>query len=173
MKRQLSVIVGFIVLVFGFQNCNQSGESSTSPISTQQTKIENPDLKVAESLEILTQTDNQTLMLNLASGELIQSSLNGTVKKCVSEGMMSAINDVLQNSSLCEFKPAEGELCAHVYGYPYANINWSDMTVKVGESQSSCHKGPDLCGNDGRVLRGLLRDIVNRWDEWSCDFQSL
>lgn len=174
MKRLVSVCAGLFVIACGFQNCSQSGSHApNSPLATVQNKIEDPDLKMAEALDILTQSEAQNIRLNLVSGEMTQSSSAGTVKKCLSEGMVSAIQDVIQNSSLCEFKAAEGNLCALVYSHAYANIHWSDKSVKVGESESSCVKGPDLCDQDGRTLRGLLRDVVTRWDEWSCDFKTL
>ncbi|MFN8791993.1 MAG: hypothetical protein ACK5Y2_11115 [Bdellovibrionales bacterium] len=174
MKTQVAAAVGFLVLMFGFQNCSQSGsESQNSSVPTQQAKIEDPNLKSLQSLEILTTAEGQSVSLNIMTGELVQKGAMGTVRKCLSAERLATIQDLLQKSSLCEFEPAEGELCAHVYGYPYAILQWPDIQVQVGESHSSCHKGPDLCGQDGKLLRGLLRDVIARWSEWSCDFQSL
>lgn len=174
MKKQVATAVGFLVLVFGFQNCSQSSsESQSALMPTQQTKIEDPNLKSVQSLEILTTAEGQSVSLDVRTGELIQKGAMGTVRRCLSAERLATIQNLLQSSSLCEFEPAEGELCAHVYGYPYAVLQWPDIQIQVGESHSSCHKGPDLCGQDGKLLRGLLRDVIARWGEWSCDFQSL
>ncbi len=176
MKKLLSVIAGFSVLVFGFQNCSQQGSSpdeSLIPSSTVQSKIEDPDLKEAQVIEIFTLSPQEKISLNLGSGQLIQTSPAGSVEKCLSEPMRAAVLELLNSSSLCEFQPAEDALCAHVYSYPYAEIHWSQKSVKVGERVSSCHKGPDLCGQDGNILRGLLANIISRWDQWSCDFEAL
>lgn len=174
MKRLLPPVIGSLVLLLSFQNCHQnSALQSSSANAAQQTKIEDPDLKMAQSLDILTQSENRKVSLDLMTGKLVQQDLQtGTrEEKCLSESMRSAINDLLSNSSLCEFKPNEEPICAQVYGFPYADIHWGNKSVVVGESQSSCHKGPDLCGQDGLLLRGLLRDVVARWSEWSCDFK--
>lgn len=173
MKRLVAVLVGLSILMFGFQNCSQQ----PSPLSAdqlaggKQAKIEDPDLKVAKSLDILTQVEGQVVSLNLSSGQLT----SGSVQRCLSESTLSAINDLIRNSSLCEFQAdvSEDMACAQVYTPAYANIHWSDKSVKVGEAMDSCHRNTDLCGQDGRTLRGLLRDIVTRFDEFSCDFQAL
>lgn len=173
MKRLVAVLVGLSILMFGFQNCSQQ----PSPLSDdqlaggQQSKVEDPDLKVAQSIDILTQAEDQVVNLNLSTGRLTA----GSVQRCLSESMLSAINDLVRNSSLCEFKTevTEDMMCAQVYMPAYATINWANMSVSVGEALDSCHREMDLCGQDGRTLRGLLRDVVSRFDEFSCDFQAL
>lgn len=176
MKRLIALFAGFGILVFGFQNCSQNSVDTTAQFvvpSSTQTKIEDPDLKVAKSIDILTQSADEKISLDLVTGKILQVTSSSSVEKCLSDSMRAMIQDLIQNSSLCEFRPAQNQLCAHVYVHPYADIHWDEKSVSVGENMSSCHKGPDLCGQDGKILQGLLRDVIGRWDEWSCDFRVL
>lgn len=171
MKKYIPVLVASGVLLLGFQNCQQStGSGSGSSATSAQSKIEDPTLSQAQSLDILTQSDDK-INLNLATGELIQNVQGTEIKKCLSESMRGQIQDLLASSSLCEHKePAADVACAQVYAPAYGEIHWSNKSIKVGEAFSSCHKDVDLCGNDGAILRGLLRQVISRWNEWSCDF---
>jgi len=172
MKRLIAVLVGMSIVMFGFQNCSQQPASLSADelAGSKQAKIEDPDLKIAKTIDIHTQMEGQVVNLDLATGKLI----SGSAERCLSESMLGEINDLVRNSSLCVFEvPEEEMMCAQVYMPAYANIHWSDMSVKVGEAFDSCNRGPDLCGQDGKTLRGLLRDVVSRFDEFSCDFQAL
>lgn len=173
MKRLVAVLVGMSILMFGFQNCSQQPTAldHNELAGSRQAKIEDPDLKIARSIDILTQSDGQVVNLDLATGRLT----SGSVERCLSESALGEINDLVRNSSLCVFESTATEdmMCAQVYMPAYANIHWPDMSVKVGEATDSCNRGPDLCGQDGKTLRGLLRDVVTRFDEYSCDFQAL
>lgn len=179
MNKWIPVSIGGLFVLLSFQNCSQSGSSAQLDTNTpQQTKIEDPDLKQALNIDILTLDDSIKINLDLRSGSLTQMNLTTgqSVVKCLSSSMVGTINDLMQASSLCESKPLSENkdlVCAQVYGYPYAQLNWSGKFQKIGEYQDSCHRGPDLCGQDGNILRGLLRDVVARWDEWSCDFQEV
>ena len=172
MKKYVPVLVASGILLLSFQNCSQRQASLQASATTPaQTKIEDPVLSQAQSLDILTQGD-QKISLNLKSGELLQDVSGNVVKKCLPDSVRAEILDVLANSNLCETKePGPEMLCAQIYSAPYSEIHWADKSVKVGEAFSSCHKDVDLCGQDGMLLRGLLRDVVSRWSEWSCDFK--
>lgn len=173
MKKYLPVLVASGVLLLSFQNCAQQspGLQSESSEGLIQNKIEDPVLAQAQSLDILTQGD-QRISLNLHTGELIQEVEGIQMKKCLSESLRGQIQDLLANSDLCEpQEPTPDMACAQVYSAPYSEIHWSDKSVKVGEAFSSCHKDIDLCGQDGKILKGLLKDVLNRWNEWSCDFK--
>jgi hypothetical protein len=172
MKKFLPVLIGSGILLLSFQNCSQNSElfangNSTSP---PQTKIEDPVLSQAQSLDILTQND-QRVSLNLKTGELVQDSNGNLVKKCLPDSIRAEISDILANSNLCEPEDRSDVMCAQIYAAPYSEIHWADKSIKVGEIFSSCHKDVDLCGNDGKLLRGILKDVVARWNEWSCDFK--
>ena len=172
MKKYVPVLVASGILLLSFQNCSQQQASLQAGANTPaQTKIEDPVLSQAQSLDILTQED-QKVSLDLRTGELTQDVSGQVVKKCLPESMRAEILDVLANSNLCETPdPGPEVLCAQIYGAPYSEIHWADKSIKVGEVMSSCHKDVDLCGQDGKLLRGLLRDVVSRWNEWSCDFK--
>ncbi len=175
MKKYLPVLVISGVLLVTFQNCSRqsinSGAGTDSSASLPQSKIADPTLAQAESLDILTQSDD-VVNLNLTSGEMIQNVQGVLVKKCLSEDELGKLQDLLSNSQLCQFDPPGPDvLCAQVYSSPYSEIHWTDKSVKVGEAYSSCQKNIDLCGNDGLLLRSLLKDILTRWNEWSCDFK--
>lgn len=172
MKKYIPVLIASGILMLSFQNCSQQKtESENSESAVPQSKIEDPTLAKAQSVDILTQ-NNQKVSLNLKTGELLQDDQGQIVKKCLSESMRGQIQDLLVNSNLCEFpEPGPDMVCAQVYSAPYGEIHWLDKSIKVGEAFSSCHKDIDLCGNDGKILRGLLRDVLTRWDEWSCDFK--
>lgn len=173
MKKYVPVLLASGVLLLSFQNCsNQKLESEAGLNSPTQTKIDDPILAQAQSLDILTQNDQQKISLNLRTGDLIQQTSSGSVRKCLSESMRGQIYDLLQNSNLCESPvPASDALCAQIYAAPYGEIHWANKSIRVGEAYSSCQKDVDLCGQDGMILRGLLRDIISRWSEWSCDFK--
>lgn len=172
MKKYVPVIAACGVLLFGFQNCSEQPGENLAASSQPSTKVEDPVLSQASSLDILTSSDDQKITLDLKSGELRQISSNGMVKKCLSEAMRGQISDLLNNSNLCLFEEPGPEMaCAQVYSPPYSEIHWPTKSVKVGEAISSCQKNVDLCGQDGKILRSLLRDVVSRWSEWSCDFQ--
>lgn len=175
MKRLVAVLVGFGILMFGFQNCSQQpGSASTSYLTNvQQSKVEDPNPASAVSIDILTQSESRQIKLDLNSGKLTQTSDSASEVKCLSESQLAAIRDLMENSSLCEFQPKADEMCAQIYTSPYANIHWSDKSIQVGEAVSSCQKAPDLCGQDGKTLRGLLKDVIERWGQLSCDFQAL
>lgn len=172
MKKYIPVLVASGVLLFGFQNCSQQQANlltDASPIS--QNKIEDPVLSQAESLDILTQGDKK-VSLNLQTGELVQEAEGLLEKKCLPDSIRAEILDLLAASNLCETPdPGPDMACAQVYSAPYSEIHWADKSVKVGEAISSCHKDVDLCGQDGMLLRGMLKDVVARWSEWSCDFK--
>lgn len=172
MKKIVPVLVASGILLLSFQNCSQQQLNAVdNEAGVPATKIEDPVLSQAQSLDILTQSD-QKISLNLVSGELLQEDKGVVVRKCLSESMRAQIQDVLSNSNLCEFEqPAADMACAQVYSAPYSEIHWLDKSIKVGEARSSCHKDVDLCGNDGKLLRGLLKDVISRWSEWSCDFK--
>jgi hypothetical protein len=172
MKKYMPVLVASGILLLSFQNCSQKGSNLQAGSNTPaQTKIEDPVLSQAQSLDILTQGD-QHVSLNLQTGELVQNVGGVEVKKCLPVSMQAEILDVLASSNLCESaQPGPDMLCAQIYSAPYGEIHWADKSVIVGEAYSSCHKGVDLCGQDGMLLRGLLRDVVSRWNEWSCDFK--
>lgn len=180
MNKWIPVIAGGLFVLVSFQNCSPEGTSQNQDTLTPtQTKIEDPDLKKASLLQIQTMDDSVELSLDLSTGDLLQrNKVTGqSVSRCLSSSMLGTINDLMQASSLCESKPSiqdADRVCAQVYMPAYASILWSNGTKQdVGESQNSCEKGPDLCGQDGAILRGLLRDVVARWSEWSCDFQTL
>lgn len=179
MNKWIPLSIGGFFVLLSFQNCSQSGSSAGVDTNTpRQSKIEDPDLKQAQNIDILTLDDSIKINLDLSSGRLTQMNLTTgqSVVKCLSSSMVGTINDLMNASSLCESKPpvtGEDIACAQVYGYPYAQLNWSDKSQKVGEYTDSCNRGPDLCGQDGNILRGLLRDVVARWDEWSCDFEEV
>ena len=172
MKKYLPVLVASGILLLSFQNCSQHKSSLQTDSSTPtQNKIEDPVLSQADSLDILTQGD-QRVSLNLKTGELVQDSSGILVKKCLPESIRAEILDILANSNLCETpQPGPEILCAQIYSAPYSEFHWADKSIKVGEAFSSCQKDVDLCGQDGKLLRGILRDVVSRWDEWSCDFK--
>ena len=172
MKKYLPVLVTSGVLMFSFQNCSQQqshllSEGSSIP----QAKIEDPVLSQAQSIDILTQGD-QKISLDLSSGELIQDVQGNIQKKCLPDSIRGEIQDLLANSNLCETRePGPEVACAQIYAPAYGEIHWANKSIKVGEAFSSCHKDVDLCGQDGMILRGLLRDVITRWSEWSCDFK--
>ena len=172
MKKYLPVLVASGILLLSFQNCSQQAASlQTGASAATQTKIEDPVLSQAQSIDILTQ-DDQKVSLDLKTGELSQEVLGMVEKRCLPESMRAEILDVLANSNLCETpEPGPEVLCAQIYAPAYSEIHWADKSIKVGEVMSSCHKDVDLCGTDGRLLRGLLRDVVSRWNDWSCDFK--
>jgi hypothetical protein len=172
MKKMVPVFLAAGLVLIGFQNCSQStsGESSLSN-SSSSLKIEDPVLAEALSIDIMTQ-QNQSVSLDLKTGEMKQDLSGVVVKKCLPDSVRAEILDVLQNSNLCEYPaPASESICLQVYSPAYAEIFWTDKAVKVGEMYSSCHKDIDLCGQDSQLLRGLLRNVVSRWNEWSCDFK--
>ncbi len=172
MKKYIPVMIASGVLLLSFQNCAQNQAEILSPSSgISQNKIEDPVLSQAQSIDILTQND-QKISLSLETGELVQDERGNIVKKCLPDSIRAEILDLLANSNLCETpEPGPEVACAQVYSAPYSEIHWSDKSIKVGEAVSSCHKDLDLCGQDGMLLRGLLKDVVARWSEWSCDFK--
>ena len=172
MKKYVPVIAACGVLLFGFQNCSEQPSENSATSSLPSTKVEDPVLSQASTLDILTASEDQKITLDLKTGELRQISDSGMVKKCLSEAMKGQILDLLNNSNLCLFEEPGPEIaCAQVYTPAYSEIHWPDKSVQVGEAISSCQKNVDLCGQDGKILRSLLRDVVTRWSEWSCDFQ--
>lgn len=180
MNKWVPVIAGGLFVLVSFQNCSPEGMSQNQDtLAPTQTKIEDPDLKNATLVQIHTMDDSVELTLNLSTGDLLQrNKITGqSVNRCLSSSMLGTINDLMQASSLCESKSTvqdADQVCAQVYTPAYASLLWSNGTQQnVGESQNSCEKGPDLCGQDGALLRGLLRDVVARSSEWSCDFQTL
>lgn len=180
MNKWIPVVAGGLFVLVSFQNCSPEGMSQNqATLTPAQKKIEDPDLKNASLIQIHTMDDSVELNLNLSTGDLMQrNKVTGqSVNRCLSSSMLGTINDLMLASSLCESQAAfqdADRVCAQVYIPAYASIIWSNGTQqKVGESQSSCEKGPDLCGQDGALLRGLLRDVVARSSEWSCDFESL
>ncbi len=172
-KKYLPVLVASTILLLSFQNCSQqNSETVISGIPASQTKIDDPILSKAQSLDILTQVEDQKVSLNLETGELTQNIQGSEVKKCLPDSIRGEILDLLSNSNLCETQePAPEVACAQIYSAPYSELHWADKSLKIGEAFSSCHKDIDLCGQDGMLLRGLLRDVVSRWSEWSCDFK--
>ena len=173
MKKFVPILVSCGVLLFGFQNCSQQSinKNENAASVTPSTKIEDPALSKAESVDILTQ-QNQTVSLDLKTGRMSEVNSGVSEVRCLPDSVRAEVLDVLNSSNLCEFQePGPDQLCAEVYSAPYAEIHWSDKQIKVGEMFSSCHKDIDLCGNDGKLLRGILKDIVSRWSEWSCDFK--
>ena len=176
MKKYVPVIAACGAILFGFQNCSEQPAEISPTSSLPSTKLEDPilsrpkPLSQASSLDILTASGDQKITLDLKTGELRQISNRGMVKKCLSEAMKGKILDLLNNSNLCLFeKPGPEIACAQVYTPAYSEIHWPDKSVQVGEAISSCHKNVDLCGQDGKVLRSLLRDVITRWSEWSCE----
>lgn len=174
MKKYLPMLVASGVLMFSFQNCSQQQSNLLADAnSASQTKINDPVLSQAQSIDIFTQAD-QKVSLNLATGELAQMSAGSMQRKCLPDSIRGEIQDILANSNLCETQePSVGMACAQIYAPAYSELHWADKSIKVGEAFSSCHKDVDLCGQDGMLLRGILRDVVSRWDEWSCDFRDV
>lgn len=180
MNKWVPVLAGGLFVLVSFQNCSpESSSQNQDTLTPQQSKIEDPDVKQASLIQIHTMDDSIELNLDLSNGNLIQRNrvTNQTVNRCLSSSMIGTINDLLQSSQLCESTATvqdSDRMCAQVYTPAYASLLWSNGTLQsIGESLNSCERGPDLCGQDGAILRGLLRDIVARWDEWSCDFQAL
>jgi len=179
MNKWIPVIAGGLFVLVSFQNCSFESNQNQDTLAPIQSKIEDPDLRQASQIQILTLDDSIEISLDLMSGNLQQHNqvTNQVVRRCLSSSMLGTINDLMQASSLCESRPSVADadrVCAQVYTPAYASLLWSNGTMQnVGESQNSCERGPDLCGQDGAILRGLLRDIVARWDEWSCDFEVL
>jgi hypothetical protein len=176
MKRYWPGLVAAGMLLLSFQNCSeQSGKNHSSTNVLPQTKVQDPSLAQATHVDILTRDESQRISLDLRTGEMTQKSQVGAVdRKCLSESMRAQILDLMNNSDLCQFEePGPAVACAMVYSAPYSEIHWPDKSIKVGEARSSCQKDIDLCGQDGKILRGLLRDVVTRWSEWSCDFKAL
>jgi hypothetical protein len=173
MKKYLPVLVASGVLLFSFQNCSQQkAMSSSNSTEAPQSKIEDPILAQAQSLDILTQNQDDTINVNLSTGQMTQNVQGTIITKCLSDSVRGQINDLLVNSALCDFpEPGPDVACAQVYSAPYSDIHWADKDVKVGEAFSSCQKNVDLCGNDGVLLRGILKTIVSNWNSYSCDFQ--
>jgi hypothetical protein len=180
MKPWIPVAVGGFVVMMSFQNCSspvQSDDLSSTPNPTQ--KIEELNLSQAESIHIMSSEINKEAFLDLSSGKVtrINRETGESEVRCLSESMFSAIQDVLNSSEVCEPVPRieDSQLaCAQVYTMPYARLNWIDQNVELlGEAKSACQKGADLCNNRGPVLKSLLREIQNRWPEWSCDFKEI
>ena len=180
MNKWIPVIAGGLFVLVSFQNCSPEGSSQNKDtLYPTQSKVEDPDLKKATGIEILTLDDSVELTLDLASGDLVQrNKVTGqSVTRCLSASMLGTLNDLMHASSLCESKSSVDDsdnVCAQVYMPAYAAIIWSNGAQQnIGESLNSCEKGLDLCGQDSAILRGLLRDIVARSSEWSCDFETL
>lgn len=178
MKPWIPVAVGGLVVLLSFQNCSAPhSEQSLNQVNPPTQKIDELILSEAESIHINPNELGQEAFLDLSSGRVTKMDRQTGMSeaRCLSEAMVAAIQDVLHSSQVCEpVEPAQNSqvVCAQVYTMPYARINWIDKQVELlGEAKSSCQKGADLCENRGPILKSLLNEVLNRWDEWSCDFK--
>ena len=180
MRPWIPVAIGGFVVMMSFQNCSvpvQSDDLEQNPSPTQ--KIEDLNLSQAESIHIMSAYFDKEAFLDLSSGQVTRLNRETGEKdmRCLSESMLAALKDVLNNSQVCEpvSRIEDSQLaCAQVYTMPYARVNWIDKNVELlGEAKSACQKGPDLCENRGPILKSLLQEIQNRWADWSCDFSNL
>lgn len=89
---------------------------------------------------------------------------------CLNEDDQSELQAILSSAEICEeSEPAPQQVCAQDFKYPYAKLHMEKDVVSVGESYSSCHKGPDLCGEYSGLLKNFLSYILANLKSMSCE----
>jgi len=97
---------------------------------------------------------------------------------CLKEDDMSELQAILTSAEICQEQEAQANqqsdvICAQEFKYPYAKLHLDRDVVSVGESFSSCHKGPDLCGEYSGLLKNFLSYVVLNLNNMRCEFTPL
>lgn len=144
---------------------------------------ESPTLDEGISAAMSNKADNlfasKKVLLDPKSGQIqvvdLQDKNIPDGQFCLKEDDLSELQAILTSSEICE---ASGSIpshavCAQIFTYPYAKVHMGQEVLSLGESYSSCQKGPDLCGEYSGLLKNFLSYVVTNLKNMKCDFTAL
>ncbi len=141
-------------------------------LSNVSAKTEDSNLFASKSLAIHTKTGVVDVVLP-------DGSLDESQQFCLKSEQISQLEGLLSASALCDAQVLKTQSeygCSMEYAFPYAILQFSDKTVKLGEKFSGCHKGADLCGENSKNLKLFLNNLVQALGTLAaskCNFENL
>ncbi len=187
MIKRLSLVIGSLCLIIGFQNCAQQGADGVSDISggssvvlssTEASKISYVEVPAAvSSIQDLQKTSSASvasdarLLVSPKTGVIhIVDSLNNKLdEKCLSSDDLARLQELLANASVCQMPVAKADVCATKYTPAYASLVLGQSRVSLGEERDSCGYGrQEICGELGDVFKTFVSYVRSSYSQMEC-----
>ncbi len=94
---------------------------------------------------------------------------------CLSDEQGLELQGILAAAKICEEQTTQDEnmACTMDYEFPYAKLHLLNQKVNLGERFSGCHRGTDLCGEYGNLMKSFVSQIKSNLDKMTCQFENL
>ncbi len=198
MKRnQLSYIFAVCVLLFGYQNCQQSGagpDTLTKAGTTSESLSGNPPQEIPLSGESLQSLDYKTeqvvqvtqgshtfsllsevvYKVDLYDGKfsLVNQSTGQVSEHCLSAALKSELDSILAASSICKYDVShvsDSQVCGQAIQPHYAELVTNRDLFKLGYATDTCGSNKvDLCSDRGAFVKQFFNKVKAQISLLSC-----
>lgn len=186
-----SSIIAVFILLFSFQNCQNSQHpdevhdqalntvGSSSSVELNQKAIESISFIIKDS-KIITKAGNtyelvynKTLQLDLKTGIIVETSDsdNETANYCLSESLKNELISILKSSKVCQTQPnlPEGTICSQAMKLPYAQLFTDKEQYDLGSATDGCGSNSiDLCEDQSNLLKGYIENLKKEYQQMGC-----
>lgn len=197
MKRnQLSYIIVGLVLLFGYQNCQQSGfqpdtltnqgsenqaisaEPQILPLSSESLKELDFKTEQVSNVEhagkIISVVGTVLYKVDLYDGKmiLINQDTNQSAQYCLSSALKSELDQILSESSICQYDGSHvssQQVCGQAIQEHYAELSTNRETFKLGYATDTCGTNKvDLCSDRSIVLKQFFNKVKAQLSLLGC-----
>lgn len=186
MIKRLSLVIGSLCLILGFQNCSQQNNLSeegslgaasgalASPADASKityVEIMESPLVPTVSNKVGSVSAESRLLISPKTGEIhAVDSLNKVLDtKCLSAADLATLNQILNSASICKMPVTKADMCATRYIPAYAALVLGQERINLGEQRDSCGYGrQEICGSLGEVFRDFVSHVRENIDNMKC-----
>lgn len=179
MRQRLIVLIGGVLLVFSFQNCQKSNLNLESSPAVQNSKNVEYNKSSAADYSVLQLWDyenGKTFDLDLASGRVAAYADFGSNREqdlCFTPELRDELAQIMKDSEVCQPVFAEDyfkdRICTQNYRYPYAVLVHGGDQVKLGEETSGCDIATDLCADKAEQLQQFVKKVLPQMQSLTCN----